>query len=143
MSTAVTDLRDARTRRVPARLTTRAYAPVQGHLDIALVRISHQLAARSMTVREATDHIRSLYLKTELAKARVECAAMPGPLARAHFVAESARAARDVLADEFASQVPLALAERQLGQVLVLPCGERVGARPVPEKPYDRPQDLW
>jgi 2-keto-4-pentenoate hydratase len=137
---AVASLATARARRTPARRVSRAYAAVDGPVDVALLRISRQLAAHSMTVREAADHVRSLYLKTELARARVQCANMPGPLARAHFVAESARAARDVLADEFASAVPLALAERRLGQVLVLPCGERVGPT---EKPYDRPEDLW
>jgi hypothetical protein len=138
--TTVASLDRARARRAPARRTSGAYVPVDGPVDVALLRISRQLAARSMTVREAADHIRSLYLKTELGRARAQCANLPGPLARAHFVAESARAARDVLADEFASQLPLALAERCLGQVLVLPCGERVGPT---EKPYDRPEDLW
>ena len=140
---AVADLAAARSRRMPARRASRSYTPVDGPVDVALLRISRRLAAHSITVRQATDEIRSLYIKAELALARRAVMDMPGPLAQAHFIAESARVGRDVLADEYASLVPLAIAERRLGQVLVLPCGETVGARPAPEKPYDRPQDLW
>lgn len=81
-----------------------------------LRRLSARLAARSITLREATERIYALHM---------DCAL------------------RAVDEDRAASSVPLALAERRLGEVVVLPDGALVGARPAPARPYDRGADLW
>lgn len=134
MSATVTELR-------PTPRRSRQHPAVRRSLDERLLRLSARLAAHSITLRDATAEIHDLYVRSQGAAARTAAAGMPERVAHAFIVASVTRTALEVAVDEERSAIPIARAERRLGEVLVLPCGRTEGARP--KQAPTHPRDLW
>ena len=114
-------------------------------LDRRLLQVSRRLAAGSITLRDATAEVYAIHTRQSTLDAHHEARHMPKPLADAYIIAAAAKAHLEVETDRPTSETALAVAERRLGEVLVLPCGGRVGPQPAPAKEpaqFD-PRELW
>lgn len=110
----------------------------------------HQLAARlaagSIDLRDATTELYDIHTRRVTLDAQRRTEDLPGNVADAVVVNAATGAILECEVDRALSEPVLRMAERRLGQVLVLPCGRNVGAKlRVPaEKPAPLlERDLW
>lgn len=112
-------------------------------LDRRLVQVSAQLAARSITLAEATATVHDIYVRKQTQAAQAAVVGLPEPVAEMYVLAAATRAYYDVAVDKERSALDVARAQRRLGQVLVLPCGRTEGASYPPAPEPTHPRDLW
>lgn len=138
----------ALTERVPSLATRRIRArgphpALVDALDRKIVALSARLAARSLTLAEATEALHDIYVRKATQAAQSAAVGMPEPVAEAYVLAQTTRAILEVCIDQERSALDVARAERRLGQVLVLPGGRTEGAKPRPRREPLHPKDLW
>lgn len=112
-------------------------------LDRRLLALSARLAARSVTLADATSELHDIHVRRTTQAAQRAAVGLPESVADAYVVAEATRAMLEVRIDEQRSAIDIARAERRLGEVIVMPCGRAEGAKPAPPREFLHPRDLW
>lgn len=95
-------------------------------------RLLARMAAGNIELREATSELYDIHNRMTVAATRAATEDLPGNVADAAVIAAATHAILECEIDRMASEPVLAVAERRLGEVLVLPCGRSVGAKPKP-----------
>lgn len=127
---------------IPMHRTRKAAAPEETP-ERLFTRLLARLAAHSIDLRDATTELYDIHNRFAVRDAAIAADHLPGNVSDAYTIHAATGAILECEIDRPRSEVVIALAERQLGQVLTLPCGTRVGPAPVvkPEPLLER--DLW
>lgn len=116
---------------------------VDDALERRFQRLVAMMAARTITLREAVDEVHDVYIRRTALQARTRVADQPAPVADAYVASQVTRAFLEVELDRQACVIDLAVAERGLGQVIVLPCGRRLGPPPPAQREPITGSSLW
>lgn len=120
---------------------TRPDAPTPESPERLFARLLARLAAHTIDLREATTTLYDIHNRTVVRDTAAAVDHLPGNVSDAATIHAATGAILECELDRARSEVIIALAERQLGQVLVLPCGTRVGPAEKPAPLLET--DLW